>query len=365
ALPPAQLAQVGLEPQSLDFSAPHDPTEPLALRFRVTGERAGEQVTETFETWYGAQYGRNWQVDGTPLYALPTPERHLTFLKPDKIEKVRNAKPQVLFCRGPYGHEYLPPSIFSALDAQVTPSYFQPAGTWPASLNVFPVSYEDLMALDIIALINVDAAALGDTGMEMLKDFVNHGGTLIYGGDLWAYSRGNVTGTVLDKLLPVSFSAPEKQFGALQAMKGKTVTFPGNIGKPLAPDAVLAYLAENFTVKPEARVLLICGNHPVAVSWPVGQGRVIAITGTVLGDAPRGKTLFTRTPQWRALMADLLKASFSPLASSEKLVPRLAGSGAGPSDNELNRINSPKANKTKVTENPVTDSGINLLGERR
>ncbi|HEY3415621.1 MAG TPA: hypothetical protein VGM23_01940, partial [Armatimonadota bacterium] len=178
-LPPAQLTQVGLSPQSLNFSAAHDPAEPVALRFRVTGQQAGQPVTETFETWYGAQYGSNRQVDLSPLYALPTPERHLTFLKPDRIEKVHNAHPRVLLGKGMYTNEYLPPKMFTDLQAEVTSSYFTPAGIWPAALSVFPVSYEDLMALDMIALINVDAGALGDTGLEMLKDFVNYGGTLV------------------------------------------------------------------------------------------------------------------------------------------------------------------------------------------
>ena len=134
SLPGKQLAQVGLKPQTLDFSAPHDPTEPLALRFRVTGQQqAGQRMAESFETWYGAQYGRNWQVDLSPLYVLPTPERHVTFLKPDRIEKIRNANPHVLFCKGVYAKEYLPPEVFAGLKAEVTSSYFTPAGIWPAA----------------------------------------------------------------------------------------------------------------------------------------------------------------------------------------------------------------------------------------
>ena len=132
-LPGKQLAQVGLKPQTLDFSAPHDPAEPLALRFRVTGQRAGQRVADRFETWYGAQYGRNWQVDGSPLYALPTPERHVTFLKPDRIEKIHNVTLHMLFCKGMYAKEYLPAEVFTDLKAEVTSSYFTTAWQWPAA----------------------------------------------------------------------------------------------------------------------------------------------------------------------------------------------------------------------------------------
>jgi hypothetical protein len=53
-------------------------------------------------------------------------------------------------------------------------------------------------------------------------------------------------------------------------------------------------------------VLAHCGNTPVMVAWQVGQGRVIAITGTALGDAPKGSILFNNTPAWVALMAETL-----------------------------------------------------------
>ena len=99
-------------------------------------------------------------------------------------------------------------------------SYFTPAWTWPAALSNFPVSYEDMMALDVVALINVDAAALGDAGVEMLKDFVNHGGTLIYGGDLWAYSRGNAATGTMAELLPIRFMMTD---AAVTALRGQPV----------------------------------------------------------------------------------------------------------------------------------------------
>ncbi len=87
--------------------------------------QAGEQtVDETFEIWYGAEYGANRQVDLSPLYPLPIPERHVTILKPDIIEKVHNEKPRVLFARGIYGIGYLPPAIFSGMGAETQNSFF-------------------------------------------------------------------------------------------------------------------------------------------------------------------------------------------------------------------------------------------------
>ena len=67
------------------------------------------------------------------------------------------------------------------------------------------------------------------------------------------------------------------------------------------------YAAGAFTVKDAAQVVLSCDEAPVLVSWRVGQGRVIAITGTVLGEAPSGGVLFNRTPEWSELMSEMLE----------------------------------------------------------
>ncbi|HEY3396104.1 MAG TPA: hypothetical protein VGM19_00445 [Armatimonadota bacterium] len=306
-LPAQEIAQVGLQPTALSFSAPHDPAEPVVLRFRVQGQTAAGPVDESFETWFGAKYGDNRQVDGSPLYALAPPERHVTFLKPDRIEKTRNATPRVLLCQGPFAKEYLPSGSLSAWGAQVTPSYFSPAGTWPAQVSYFPASYEDLMGFDVIAVLNVDTAALGAGGQEMLKDFVTHGGTLLYGGDLWAYSRGHLIGSPLADLLPVTCVPRAKGPGQLEALGAAPVQVVAG-GQPLAAGAVMEYATERFTLKPGARALLTCPGRPVAVVWKVGEGRVIALTGTALGDAPAGQRLFTRTREWRDLLSKLLAA---------------------------------------------------------
>lgn len=305
---PQQVAGIGLSPTGLTFHLPHDPSEPLALRFTVKAKVGGSNVEEKFETWYGAKYGRNWQVDLSPLYPIPAPRRQVTFLKPDKIEKMHNNVPHVLVCKGLYASEYLPDVVFNAIKADVTFSYFKPTGLWPAELSYFPTSYEELMALDIIALVNVDADALGGAGQEMVKDFVTHGGTLVYGGDLCAYGNGNLKDSILADLLPVTFPDRDKD-NRVRFLKDQLVQVCAG-GKPmrhLSPNGVMVYGGNAFTLKDGAQVLLTCKDSPVLVKWKVGQGCVIAITGTVLGDAPTGKALFTRTPEWGDYIADLLK----------------------------------------------------------
>ena len=69
----------------------------------------------------------------------------------------------------------------------------------------------------------------------------------------------------------------------------------------------MVYAGDDFTVKDGADVLLSSGEAPVLVSWRIGKGRVIAITGTALGNAPPESLLFTDTPEWAALVAGILE----------------------------------------------------------
>lgn len=169
------------------------------------------------------------------------------------------------------------------------------------------------MSLDVIALVNVDTAALNGYGEEMLKDFVEHGGTLLYAGDYWAYRRGHLANGPLAELLPVTCAAKPGGHAMLLHHGDGTVYRCADNGActvPLAPGAVLCYNNDPVTVKPGARVLLACHDGtPVLVGWKCGQGRVLALTGTALGEAPAGSTLFTQSPAWSAYVAGLLKAA--------------------------------------------------------
>ena len=78
----------------------------------------------------------------------------------------------------------------------------------------------------------------------------------------------------------------------------------------------MEYAAETFTVKDGAEVLLSCGGRPVVVAWTVGQGRVIAITGTAMGEPAAGRQLFTRTPEWAACMEALLRGTAAATAKA-------------------------------------------------
>ncbi len=304
---PQTVDKITSTPTTLTFKLPHDPSQPLALRFVVNAKAGDVLVEERFETWYGADYGSNRRVDNSPLYVLPSPPRKVTFLRPDVIEKIVNDKPHVLLCKGMYADEYLPATIFETINAGVENSYFQTPGVWPARLSYFPASYEELMGLDVIALINVDAVAVGEVGEEMLHDFVTHGGTLIYGGEMWAYAHGNLGDGKLADLLPVTFPEARGR-DSLQYLKSRPVekqVAPGR-KSPLG-NAVMVYAGDDFTVKDGADVLLSSGEAPVLVSWRIGKGRVIAITGTALGKAPPESMLFTDTPEWAALVAGILE----------------------------------------------------------
>jgi uncharacterized membrane protein len=62
--------------------------------------------------------------------------------------------------------------------------------------------------------------------------------------------------------------------------------------------------------KPGAKVL-IAGDkvEPLLVGGKYGKGRVVVFTGTVLGEAPAGKTAFWQSPAWPGVLAAAMKWS--------------------------------------------------------
>ncbi|HEY3378941.1 MAG TPA: hypothetical protein VGL77_15755, partial [Armatimonadota bacterium] len=124
-------ARIGATPARFSFTAPHALADPIIIRFSVRAACGQREITEQFQVYYGGSYGKNWQTDGSPLYILPSPERHIMFMKPEQIVKTHNAVPRVLFCKGLFADTYLPATLFSAMGAQVTPSNFSFTHAFP------------------------------------------------------------------------------------------------------------------------------------------------------------------------------------------------------------------------------------------
>ena len=251
---------------------------PAVVEVDLTGKAAdGKSVTLSYADYYGGSAGiNNDKVTLEPLYTFPRPPKRKAFLKPDRIVKARNDHLRVLFVRGLW-HQFS--GVDAALKtfdtAEVVDSWYGQSDVG-VSLSKFPADYPTLMGYDVIVLANVDAAALGDIGQEMLVDFVRAGGgLLIISGDR-TYGQADFDNSGFVELLPVKLRGPSdwRKLPKPVALgpgdnphiykdvkfKGKAVVFYGHVLEP-ADGATVAIRANEF---------------PVLVTAQRGKGRIAA-----------------------------------------------------------------------------------------
>lgn len=127
-----------------------------------------------------------------------------------------------------------------------------------------------------------------------LRRFVERGGTLVVFGGFYAYGHGGYKGSFLEELLPVAIKRTFDLTPIDAPLVGGSAQAPAVGGCAWIHDAV---------VKPDAEVLYRVAGHPGIVAWNVGNGRVIAVTATVLGDPDEP---FWKNPAWPRVLTGTL-----------------------------------------------------------
>jgi hypothetical protein len=300
--PAAQtIGEVGAAPQTVEVALPWDTgkREPVVVRVSMTGQTGdGNDFSEKAELFYsGAWVSDTVPMDGSPLYLFPSPPKVKALVKPDKIARIVTTPPQVLYLKGLLTPEYrLEPALRRVSpEATIKDAYHYNGGTFGWGLDYFPYDYDALMSNDLVVIGDINASALNETGIEMLKDYVEHGGKLLVLGGPYAYGDGGYRGTGLEKVLPVVCQGPfDLQAAGAGAVKS---ALPAEV---LAPEDVATlqpqYLNQ-VSAKPEARVLLSYGAWPLLVQGKYGEGQVWCITAAPLGEAE-----WWRTPQWQRVL---------------------------------------------------------------
>ena len=298
-----KLTNLTTDPQSLAVSFPYDTTkrEPAVLRLTLAGQPAAGPVAAAPQLWYGGSMTSNTNmVDGGPVYAIPAPAKVRHLLKPDKIERTHAAVPQVLYIKGLLAPTYrLPAALDASLPgAQVTECYMY-NGVFGATLDYFPYDYDKLMSMDLVVLGDVSRETLGDTAMEMLDDYVTHGGHLLVLGGPLAYGSGKYGGSLLESVLPVLSTGG---FDLQPCATPGPTTATGLLAGVASYDFTRDNWVHRVKIKPEATVLLTAGATPLIVQAPFGTGTTTCVLAT-----PVGMQDWTTSRQWREVLARLVK----------------------------------------------------------
>jgi hypothetical protein len=167
-----------------------------------------------------------------------------------------------------------------------------------------------LPALDgVRVLVMADVPARAFTPLEQLRvrQFVENGGKLIVFGGLYGYGHGGMKGSFLEEVLPVSVQRTFDRERVTGEFTEAESWFPAKLGDCAWLHAV--------TVKPRAQVCWRVGRRPAVVAGAFGNGWVIAITATMLGDPAQP---FWESPVWRRELGGMLGAGNGSLKPRHK-----------------------------------------------
>jgi uncharacterized membrane protein len=254
----------------------------------------GSKVKERFEWFYGGRLGfsgQNLRLDLSPIYVIPFPEKKRSYIKPDRIVLTPHEGFNMLWVQGMFFDYFGIDQAAKLLDAKVIES--EPyGGLLSEGLLNFPMSYDELMKLDVIVLADVSAGAIDDNTAERIKDFVEAGGGLLVFGGPWSLGKGMYAGGKIGDLLPVDIAGisdfrtvndPVIPVGSAKLFSG----MPWD-EKPRC------YVIQEVKPRAGAEVLMKCGDYPAMVMWKRGRGRVAVVPLTPMGE-PSEKT---QTPWW-------------------------------------------------------------------
>jgi uncharacterized membrane protein len=296
-------------------------TDGVVIRVQVQG--AG--VDERYEYYYAGdteEYERRHNpsaVKGQALagargdaYFRKPPRKQKTYVKPDwaTVARPDPAQYRVLVVFGLYTHIL---NLDDALADWTSTGGRTPEFSWancpPNAVEMFPGSYDELFAYHAIVLSDVNYRALGDTGFEMLCDYVEQGGRLLITGGPYAFGNGEFEETRVLTLLPVTLSGP---FDLKWAGKGQSWDLqPVQAGDPLLAgvdftSAPKVFWRHQVTPKAGATVHLTAGGHPALVTGRYGKGKVAVLTLSPTGKAAPGETAWWGWDGWSALLRNIV-----------------------------------------------------------
>ncbi|MHB9036699.1 MAG: glutamine amidotransferase [Armatimonadota bacterium] len=187
------------------------------------------------------------------------------------------------------------------------PAVFTWASCLPGGAENLPGSYEETFGYDTIVLSDVNKKSLGDINLEMLCDYVEHGGSLLVTGGPYAFGNGEFDETRFLKVLPVEISGP---FDLKWAGKGNSWDLlAADAESPLLSGVSFAQKPKVFwqhfvTPKKGSIIVLKAGGKPALVLGRYGKGRVAVLTLSPTGEG-QGETQWWDWNGWDTLVRNV------------------------------------------------------------
>jgi hypothetical protein len=171
----------------------------------------------------------------------------------------------------------------------------------------------------VVVICNVPARLLDPVAQHAIREYVQSGGGLMIFGGNYGYGYGGMQGSFLAELLPVEIN---KTFDLLSLKRPQRVTDAGgnSYGQCL--------WVHQCQLRDGAQPAITVRGHPFLVTSGAGQGRVVTVLGTVLGEMPQP---FWESPNWKTELQNLVGwcAGISR-KSPEFVVPPAGGAPSEP-----------------------------------
>ena len=309
-LPLISCAVVSNNPANLTTLLSSLPGEPLFFKVNIAGQTKGNiSFKEDYEYFTPKQEKSCFSIQASGVaYRRSQPVKNKKLLKPDVMNVSREGPLTTLYIEGLHHEHYKIQEVLAGMHMPEPTRVYMQVSSFGASLKNFPAAYSVLLKHDTAVLANIDARALGATGMLMLRDFVEAGGVLLVLGGLNAYGQGDYKGSVLEEMLPVTV------MGSADWIKCEpsAVLAPGRDApadwRALAYEKHPAcYWMHEVKLKPDALEVLTAGGKPFLSVRRLGKGWVLACAGSVCGEAEPGTIPFWEWNDWGKVLKGCLK----------------------------------------------------------
>ncbi len=294
---------VNPETQSIKTGKEINPGEcVIPFQLKSEGINQHSEVVYSSKDIFVAMFG----LGGDQMYRMPVPEKQKNFLKPEKIERHKSIPPRALLLNGVYHRMYKAGEAVDLLgwDKNIGKAA---KGEWSGlSLSFWPEDYDRLMAYDIVILSNVNAEAIGNEGVEMLREYVYNGGALLVMGGSSAFDP-EISTTGLDKILPVEYQGSAnlillKDAKFRLADDNKKLT--AQLNSSVTPSC---FWLHDLKPKKDSEVILYAGDKPLMVMGNYGKGKVAVFLGSTLGSGGTGVLPFWEWKEWPAYLSGIIK----------------------------------------------------------
>lgn len=216
----------------------------------------------------------------------------------------RNGMLDVVDVRGLFAW-LTPLDAASAIAGGVCSPAYVDRGSPTGSLEGFPDATGGLEAQDVVVLDGVHAADLGTERAARIARFVRGGGGLLVIGGPFNFSSGNDHATALAEVLPVSRRKDDDLLTEATGMK--LAPAAGDAMGDIDWSALRCLTIDASPPVEGVTVLATAGGHPAIVERQVGEGRVIAVLISPLGEYLEGVRPYWRSSQWARVLAACLQ----------------------------------------------------------